>query len=68
MPAADDLILLEQAAHEAGQIALRHWRRDPQVWDKPDGAGPVTEADLAVNAHLPSESRCNRAASPVRTV
>ncbi len=52
MPAADDLILLELAAHAAGQIALRHWRRDPQVWDKADGAGPVTEADLAVNAHL----------------
>ncbi|MBP8931633.1 MAG: 3'(2'),5'-bisphosphate nucleotidase CysQ, partial [Paracoccus sp.] len=52
MPAADDLILLELAAHAAGQIALRHWRRDPQVWDKADGAGPVTKADLAVNAHL----------------
>ncbi|KGJ03373.1 myo-inositol-1(or 4)-monophosphatase [Paracoccus halophilus] len=49
---ADDLSLLQQAAHEAGEIALRHWRRDPQVWDKPGGAGPVTEADLAVNAHL----------------
>ena len=52
MPAADDLILLEQAAHEAGQIALRHWRRDPRVWDKDGGAGPVTEADLAVNTCL----------------
>ncbi len=52
MPAADDLALLTQAALEAGQIALRHWRRDPQVWHKADGAGPVTEADLAVNAHL----------------
>lgn len=49
---ADDLSLLEQAAHEAGEIAMRHWRRDPQVWDKADGAGPVTEADLEVNAHL----------------
>ncbi len=47
-----DLALLEQAAQEAGEIALRYWRRNPQVWDKGDGAGPVTEADLAVNAHL----------------
>ena len=51
MPASD-LALLEQAAHEAGEIALRYWRREPRVWDKGDGAGPVTEADLAVNAHL----------------
>lgn len=49
---ADDLSLLQQAALEAGEIAMRYWRRDPQVWDKEDGAGPVTEADLAVNAHL----------------
>ena len=62
MPAArDDLALLEQAAHEAGDIALRYWRRDPQVWDKADGAGPVTEADLAVNAHL---ERLLRSARP----
>ena len=51
MPARD-LALLEQAAVEAGEIALRFWRQAPQVWDKPGGAGPVTEADLAVNAHL----------------
>lgn len=49
---ADDLSLLEQAAFEAGEIAMRYWRHDPQVWEKEDGAGPVTEADLAVNAHL----------------
>ncbi|WP_246053512.1 3'(2'),5'-bisphosphate nucleotidase CysQ [Paracoccus hibiscisoli] len=51
-----DLDLLTAAARGAGQIALRYWRRDPQVWDKADNAGPVTEADLAVNdalqAHL----------------
>ncbi|MCV2448921.1 3'(2'),5'-bisphosphate nucleotidase CysQ [Paracoccus sp. DMF] len=51
MPARD-LALLEQAAVEAGEIALRFWRQAPQVWDKPGGAGPVTEADLAVNTHL----------------
>lgn len=62
MPAAeDDLHLLEQAAREAGEIALRYWRRDQQIWDKAGGAGPVTEADLAVNAHL---ERVLRAARP----
>ncbi|UXU75851.1 MULTISPECIES: 3'(2'),5'-bisphosphate nucleotidase CysQ [unclassified Paracoccus (in: a-proteobacteria)] len=59
MPAAD-LALLEQAAHEAGRIALRYWRQAPQVWDKPAGAGPVTEADLAVNRHLESLLRAAR--------
>ena len=49
---APDLPLLEQAAHEAGEIALRFWRQSPEAWDKGDGAGPVSEADLAVNAHL----------------
>ena len=53
MPAAeDDLILLQDAAREAGEIALRYWHGDFRTWDKGDGAGPVTEADLAVNAHL----------------
>lgn len=37
---------------EGGEIALRHWKRDPQVWDKGGGEGPVTEADLAVNDRL----------------
>ena len=49
---APDLSLLEQAAREAGEIALRHWRQSPEAWDKGGGAGPVSEADLAVNAHL----------------
>lgn len=53
MPAPEeDLALLERAARAAGQIALRFWRQDPKSWDKADGAGPVTEADLAVNEEL----------------
>lgn len=28
------------------------WRKDPRVWDKGEGHGPVTEADLAVNDML----------------
>ncbi len=31
---------------------MRFFRRDPQTWEKPDDAGPVTEADLAVDALL----------------
>lgn len=51
MPARD-LALLTDAAREAGRIALRFWRQDPQVWDKGGDHGPVTEADLAVNDML----------------
>ncbi|WP_170417241.1 3'(2'),5'-bisphosphate nucleotidase CysQ [Ruegeria atlantica] len=51
MPATD-LQLLIDAALEAGKIATRFSGTTAQRWDKPDGAGPVTEADLAVNAML----------------
>lgn len=47
-----DLALLTDAARAAGEIALRFWKRLPTVWDKGDGAGPVTEADIAVNDML----------------
>ena len=50
MPASD-LALLEEAAREAGEIARRFWREDPQVWDK-GGDDPVSEADFAVDTHL----------------
>ena len=50
-----DLALLTEAALEAGKIARRYWRRQPRAWDKPGEAGPVTEADIAVNAMLHSE-------------
>ena len=50
-----DVELLAEAADAAGKIALRYWRRQPQTWDKPGDAGPVTEADIAVNAMLHSE-------------
>ncbi len=46
-----DIDLLAQAAREAGAIALRYWRHNPKVWEKP-GQGPVTEADFAVNDAL----------------
>lgn len=55
-----DLALLLEAAAEAGDIALRFWRKAPQVWEKPDAQGPVTEADLAVNAALETRLRAAR--------
>jgi len=46
-----DLALIAEAAHEAGAIALRYFRRDPEVWWK-GGVSPVSEADLAVDSFL----------------
>lgn len=59
MPARD-LALLTQAAHVAGKIALRHWKKSPQVWEKPDGQGPVSAADLEVNVALEALLRAAR--------
>ncbi|WBU59990.1 3'(2'),5'-bisphosphate nucleotidase CysQ [Paracoccus albus] len=56
MPAPEeDLKLLVSAAEKAGEIARRYWRQEPVTWEKDLGAGPVTEADLAVNDFLSSE-------------
>jgi myo-inositol-1(or 4)-monophosphatase len=52
LPALDDLALLTQAAKRAGEIACPYWCADPKTWDKGGGAGPVTEADLAVDEML----------------
>jgi len=46
-----DLALLLGAAEAAGPIALGHFKGDVAVWEKP-GLGPVTEADLAIDAML----------------
>lgn len=51
MPATD-LALLVEAAEKAGDIACKYHGPDAKRWDKPDGAGPVTEADLEVDAFL----------------
>ena len=51
MDASADLELLREAAAEAGEIARGFWRHDPASWFK-DGNSPVSEADLAVDAHL----------------
>ena len=47
--AATDLDLLMRAAEAAGELALQYWKNAPKQWDKPGDAGPVSEADLAVN-------------------
>lgn len=47
----DDHMLSVDAAREAGHIAMRYFRREYETWDKGDN-NPVTEADLAVDAHL----------------
>ena len=54
MPARD-LKLLTDAAHAAGDIARKYFQANPETWDKGDGQGPVTEADLAVDRMLHGE-------------
>ncbi|MEL6737036.1 MAG: 3'(2'),5'-bisphosphate nucleotidase CysQ [Pseudomonadota bacterium] len=46
-----DLDLIADLAAEAGQIALRYFNKDPQVWMK-EGDSPVSEADFAVDTFL----------------
>ncbi|MEL7131571.1 MAG: 3'(2'),5'-bisphosphate nucleotidase CysQ [Pseudomonadota bacterium] len=59
MPAAD-LPLLMDAARLAGRVATSFVGPTAARWDKPDDAGPVTEADLAVNDALASSLRLAR--------
>lgn len=47
-----DLDLLIAAARKSGEIAKSYFGQNPDVWHKPDDAGPVTAADLAVNVML----------------
>jgi myo-inositol-1(or 4)-monophosphatase len=51
LPAAD-LALLTEAARAAGRIALSFFRKSPEIWEKHADAGPVTEADYAVDRML----------------
>ena len=59
MPEAD-LALLIEVAREAGELALTYSGPEARLWHKPDDAGPVTEADLAVNDLLASRLRTAR--------
>ena len=49
---ANDLALLLAAARSAGKVALKYFHDGAESWEKPDNQGLVTEADLAVDAHL----------------
>lgn len=52
MQETHDLDLLIKAAESAGDIATGYFRGQNEVWHKPQGAGPVTQADLAVDEML----------------
>lgn len=55
-----DLALITDAIRMAGRVASSFIGRDAQAWHKPEGAGPVTEADLAVNNYLETVLRAAR--------
>lgn len=55
-----DLELLIKAAHKAADIAKPFANGSVKSWEKDDGAGPVTEADLAVNQMLSGFLRSER--------
>lgn len=57
---AADLALITDAIRMAGRVATSFVGQTAQSWEKPDGAGPVTEADLAVNAMLEAVLRSAR--------
>ncbi len=62
-PAArDDLTLLVAAAEAAGAIARRHFRTGVASWDKGGGQGPVSAADLEIDAMLRARLRDARPA------
>ncbi len=56
LSASEALPLLIEAAREAGEIGLAFVRDGARIFDKPDNS-PVTEADLAIDAHLAKRLR-----------
>ncbi len=50
-----DLDLITDAARASGDIARRFWKQCPETWEKSPEAGPVTEADLAIDTMLRTE-------------
>lgn len=57
---ATDIDLLTDAARRSGRIAAGYFGQNPQTWEKSADAGPVTEADLAVNVMLQTTLRMAR--------
>ncbi|MEM5471998.1 3'(2'),5'-bisphosphate nucleotidase CysQ [Hoeflea sp. AS60] len=51
-PYADDLALMVEASRLAADIAMSHFRKDPEVWYKHGGRSPVSEADIAIDELL----------------
>jgi len=51
-PFADDLALMLDASRLAADIAMAHFRKDPEVWYKNEGRSPVSEADIAIDRLL----------------
>ncbi|UYV36980.1 3'(2'),5'-bisphosphate nucleotidase CysQ [Rhodobacteraceae bacterium D3-12] len=60
MPEHNDLALLRDVALSAGEIASGYFGGVYTTQHKPDDAGPVTEADLAVNRMLEDRLRAAR--------
>ncbi|KAA0699648.1 3'(2'),5'-bisphosphate nucleotidase CysQ [Neorhizobium sp. P12A] len=56
----NDLELIVDAARQAGEVALRYFRREPEVWWKNEGRSPVSAADFAANEALASILRTAR--------
>ena len=55
-----DLDLLLSVAQEAGEIALKYFKNDPETWEKEGDQGPVTVADLEVNRMLEARLKAAR--------
>ena len=53
--------MLVEAAEAAGTIALKYWKTDVTKFEKDDGAGPVTVADLEINEMLQARFGAARA-------
>lgn len=51
-PYAEDLALMLEASRLAADIAMSHFRQDPEVWYKHEGRSPVSEADIAIDRLL----------------
>lgn len=51
----DELTLLLDFARASGEIARKFHGRNPETWEKDGGAGPVTEADIAIDRMLRHE-------------
>ncbi|MEM9433636.1 MAG: 3'(2'),5'-bisphosphate nucleotidase CysQ [Pseudomonadota bacterium] len=60
MPESSDLDLLIEGARAAGDIARKFFKANPETWEKSGDAGPVTEADIAIDTMLRHELRAAR--------